>query len=84
MDVTKNQQEIIMRYQELVNHLKLIIENEEEKVNYYRNAYYKEKNQKLELQNTLDEVNKELFNIKMELIKGNADDIINAIRQSNQ
>jgi hypothetical protein len=84
MDIIKNQQEIIIRYQELVNRLQKVIEMRDDDVKYYKTLYHNEKLAKMNAQNTLDEVNKELFNIKMELIKGNADDIVNAIRQSNQ
>ena len=83
MDTVKSQQEIIIRYQNLVNQLQKVIEMSDDDVKYYKNLYHQEKNNKLDIQKQLEETNKELFDIKIELIKGNIDGVIQQIRESN-
>ena len=83
MDTVKNQQEIIIRYQNLVNKLQKVIEMRDDDVKYYKNLYHQEKNNKLDIQKQLEETNKELFDLKMELMKGNIDEVMQQIRESN-
>ena len=64
MDTVKNQQEIIIRYQNLVNQLQKVIEMRDDDVKYYKNLYHQEKNNKLDIQKQLEELIKSCLTLR--------------------